>query len=152
VSGLGSILVALALAIGAYSFTKPSAPPPAQGSTPAARTQAEAIKVLVRITPPDAAVDVDGRLTRLMDGTLTLEGAPGSVHVVRATAGGSETRMDVVLGLDGAHPAQIDVGAAPPSSGAANPPAPPSRPAAPSVWPAPRPKAEPDAPVLRDNR
>ena len=58
--------------------------------------------------PPDARIDLDGKPVEARDGGIEIGGAVGSVHAVRVTAGGRESKTDVTLTTSGPVPPRID--------------------------------------------
>ncbi len=71
--------------------------------------QKEIIEVDLIVTPANASVEVDGRLTDSVNGIIKIKGIVGTVRRVRAFMGTYETRAEVVISLDGAIPARIGV-------------------------------------------
>jgi serine/threonine-protein kinase len=57
--------------------------------------------------PADAKVDVDGSAVAVRAGKVEIEGALGSVHRVRVSAGGRETTTEVILADSGPSPARV---------------------------------------------
>ncbi len=146
-TALGAAGVAIAIGFGAYVLTRRNeAPVPAVAVL---APQQEMITVDFSVMPPDALVEVDGRLVELVQGALKLRGIAGSVKHVRAFVGSHEARAQVVISLDGAMPAHIEVNVPVPSAiaSAISPP--------PALITAPvrvKQKEQSVAPQLRDDR
>jgi hypothetical protein len=86
------------------SAAGPVIPPPPGDSAPSSKT------VQVAITaPPDAKVEVDGRLVEVKEGKVDVLGALGSTHAVRVSAGGRETRADIAIAESGPIPARVEL-------------------------------------------
>ncbi len=57
--------------------------------------------------PPDARISVDDQPVQARDGTVSIEGALGSIHEVRITRGGKTFTQQVVLTVQGPVPARV---------------------------------------------
>lgn len=112
----------------------------------------EIVEADVGIAPGDAIVEVDGRRVEVMNGTIKIKGAIGTVHHVHAMVGSNDARTDVVISLNGAMPSRVEVAVpkATPSVGTASASA--FAPAAASAAPLERKAPGSGVPVLRDNR
>jgi serine/threonine-protein kinase len=65
--------------------------------------------VALRISPKDAAVEVDGAPAEVRGGTVEIPGALGSSHKVRVVKGRSEQVTEVFVTDKGAIPPQVDL-------------------------------------------
>jgi serine/threonine-protein kinase len=65
--------------------------------------------VRVNIEPANAQITVDGQAVALQGGAITIEGALGSVHVVRVTAGNRSETTNVIIAEQGASPDLVTV-------------------------------------------
>jgi serine/threonine protein kinase len=70
--------------------------------------------------PPDVVVEIDGSRATMTGGNVVIVGIVGSVHHVRLSAGGRESKTDVVIAESGAVPARVTL--ARPARPAAAPP------------------------------
>jgi serine/threonine-protein kinase len=72
----------------------------------------------VRITPPSAAVDVDGLPSPVTRGSVEVTGDLGTVHRVHLKVGSREATTEVILAEDGARPRVVTLaaGRAPPDA------------------------------------
>jgi serine/threonine-protein kinase len=115
------------------AVTEPSAanvpPVPEPGApAPAATVAVEpARSVPIEIDPPNARVELDGKVVPNANGSVMLEGALGSVHSIRISLGQRETRGEVVIGEAGAVPKRVSLGVAIAEPKQARPPGLPAR-------------------------
>lgn len=61
----------------------------------------------LRIEPPGASVEVDGRRSEVTDGTVSLSGPVGSSHHVRLSLGDRETTQEVVITSTAVFPEKV---------------------------------------------
>jgi serine/threonine-protein kinase len=120
------------VAASAGSMTEPSTAPVAAPPAPSASAASAPPTRVVQVTiaaPADAKVDVDGSAVAVRAGKVEIEGALGSVHRVRVSAGGRETTTEVILADSGPSPARVALapagrsvkpGAGAPGGGGAN--------------------------------
>jgi serine/threonine protein kinase len=76
----------------------------AEASAPVTSTPIENRSVSLRIVPPTANVEIDGNAARAEGGSVVLEGAPGSAHIVKLTQGTRAIVRPVVITETGALP------------------------------------------------
>lgn len=118
----GGIAIVSILLIGAIGLIwARSTETPAPVTVASVAPQKEIIEVGVALTPANASVEVDGRLVEASNGVIKIKGIVGTVRHVRAFVGTHETRAEVVISLDGAIPARIDVSVPAPVLSASTP-------------------------------
>jgi len=83
--------------------------PSAWGAHAAMPTRMVSVSV---VAPADAKVETNGAPVELRDGKIELTGIIGSVHKLRVTAGGRETKAEVVLSESGPVPSRVELAAA----------------------------------------
>ena len=94
---------------GASSTPTPSSISSIPTATPSAAPAPTSRRVAVVVLPADAAVEVDGVPRAVHDGTVDLEGTPGSTHRVRVAKGGREVVVEVAVTEIGAVPAKVEL-------------------------------------------
>jgi serine/threonine-protein kinase len=95
------------VAASAGSMTEPSTAPVAAPPAPSASAPPTRVVQVTIAAPADAKVDVDGSAVAVRAGKVEIEGALGSVHRVRVSAGGRETTTEVILADSGPSPARV---------------------------------------------
>jgi serine/threonine protein kinase len=104
-SGASSFVAWVAASAG--PMTEPSTAPVAAPPAPSASAPATRVVQVTIGAPADAKVDVDGSAVAVRAGKVEIEGALGSVHRVRVSAGGRETTTEVILADSGPSPARV---------------------------------------------
>lgn len=127
VSGIGgfgfiSLLIVAALGFIWWRSSHPGGSAAPQPATEQAHQEGK--EVALTITPPNATVEIDGRLVVVTNGMVKVQGAIGTVHYVRAFVGIHEAREKVVISVDGAIPSRVDVAVPGPSAAPTAPVAP----------------------------
>jgi serine/threonine-protein kinase len=124
VLGLAAVATAGILAVrasGTHATTPAATQAPAAPQTaPAAANSAPVLaRVALGIAPSDAVVEIDGKPAAVTAGAVTVEGTPGSMHMVRVSSGGHAGTYPVLVTEGGAVPASVElVAPASPASGA----------------------------------
>ncbi len=90
-------------------------PPVETVPSPAVSTAGSLREVTVTIDPPDATVEVGGRIVSVNPGgTITISGDAGSVHPVHVYKDKLDLRVDVIISSKGASPDKLSLSAAKP--------------------------------------
>jgi hypothetical protein len=97
----------------------PSPPVPAASLAPIAAPVDRSVRVVV--LPPSARAQLDGVDAPVLDGTVAITGALGSVHHVHLSAGHDEVTTDVTIAEDGPMPPKVEVVVTPVKPVAAGP-------------------------------
>lgn len=117
VSGFGGVGLISLLIVAALGFVWWRSTHPGGSAAPSPATeqaQKDGMEVNLAIVPPSAQVEIEGRPVVVKNGMVKIKGAIGTVHYVRAFVGTNESRAEVVISVDGAIPARIEVVVPPP--------------------------------------